>query len=635
MAQDKFKRKLTTIFSADVAGYSRLMAEDEAATVETLEQYKEIMTELIRQHRGRVVDSPGDNLLAEFTSVVDAVQCAVSTQKELQARNAELPENRRMQFRIGVNLGDVIQEESRIYGDGVNIAARLESIADPGGICISKTAFDQIETKLPFGYEYLGEQSVKNIVKPVGAYRVVLEPRITTIEEMREAPKAETRRTRKIAIVCAAMLVVVIGAAAVWQLTILKTAPPPEKVDLRKVAFASPDKTSIAVLPFQNMTGDPQQEYLADGMAEQLITAISQTPDIYVTARTSSFAYKGKSMTAQQIAGELGVRYLIEGSVQRDADRVRIHVQLIDGRNGEHIWAERYDRQFEGLFALQDQIAMEAMAAVNVKFSGFTAGSYKNSRPSNLKAYEYYLKGLYYHLGRKREDVIQARQMFEEAIKLDPNFGAAYRWLGFVYLDEFYFRISKSPEKSIEQAEQAAQKSWEVDADNTLKPTYGLMSGISRAKKDFDNAILYAEKALELRPNEAGLYFTLGAAYSLAGRYEEAVEKLETSLRLAPVRPPNYLVNLGRSYLATERYDKAIAIFTETLERHPDFPGCWGGLTVAFELSGNHEKALRAAENIMRISPKFSLAADEKNWPMKDEEFKKRFYDALRSAGLK
>jgi adenylate cyclase len=329
------------------------------------------------------------------------------------------------------------------------------------------------------------------------------------------------------------------------------------------------------------------------------------------------------------------VRYLIEGSVQRDADRVRIHIQLIDGRNGEHIWAERYDHKFEDLFVLQDQIAMEVMAAVNVKFSGFTAGSMKYSRPNNLKAYEYYLKGLNYHLGRKRQDVIPAREMFEEAIKLDSNFAAAYRWLGFVYLDEINFRMTKSFDKSIEQAEQMAQKSWEIDADNPLKPAYGLMSAISRTKKDFDNAILYAEKGLELNPNNGGNYFTVGVAYMLAGRYEEAIENLETSIRLVPVKPPNYLVNLGRSYLGNKQYDKAILIFTETLDRYPDFPGCHFGLAVAYESSGNHDKALWAAENIIRINPKFSLEADEKNWPLKDEAFKKRFYDALRSAGLK
>jgi adenylate cyclase len=282
MQQKGFHRKLTAILNADAAGYSRLMQEDEAATVKTLEAYKQIISDLIKQHRGRVVDSAGDNLLAEFASVVDAVQCAVAVQKELQSRNAELPESRRMQFRIGVNLGDVIAEGDRIYGDGVNIAARLESLAEPGGICVSKTAFDQIEAKLPFGYEFIGEQAVKNIAKPVGAYRVVLESRIT-------GGKSASSRKR-MAVYGIVSVLLVVAAFALWQFTLPNAPPPVEKVDLRKVAFPPPDKTSIAVLPFQNMTGDPQQEYFSDGMAEQLITGLSQSPNIYVTARTSSFA---------------------------------------------------------------------------------------------------------------------------------------------------------------------------------------------------------------------------------------------------------------------------------------------------------------------------------------------------------
>jgi adenylate cyclase len=245
---------------------------------------------------------PGDNLLAEFASVVDAVQCAVAVQKEFHAHNAELPENRRMLFRIGVNLGDVIEEESRIYGDGVNIAARLESLADPGGICISKTAFDQIETKLPFGYEFFGEQAVKNIARPVAVYKVLMEPRVTTTKELATTRLGVKKtRTWKIAFACAAALLIAIGAVVVWKFVLPKAAPPEAGIDLRKVAFPVPGKASIAVMPFQNMTGDPQQEYFSDGMAEQLITGLSQSPDIYVTARTSSFAYKGKSMTAQQI----------------------------------------------------------------------------------------------------------------------------------------------------------------------------------------------------------------------------------------------------------------------------------------------------------------------------------------------
>jgi adenylate cyclase len=633
-----FHRKLTAILSADVAGYSRLMQDDEAATVKTLEAYKQIISDLIKQHRGRVVDSPGDNLLAEFASVVDAVQCAVAIQKELQAHNAELPENRKMQVRIGVNLGDVIVEESRIYGDGVNIAARLEALADPGGICVSKTAFDHIESKLPFGYAYLGEQTVKNIAKPVGAYKVLMEPRITTIGELRAAPKTETWRTRKIALVYAAALVAVIGAAAVWQFTLHKFQPPPEKVDLRKVAFAPPDKTSIAVLPFQNMTGDPQQEYLSDGMAEQLIMGLSQSPDIYVTARTSSFAYKGKSMAVQQIADQLGVRYLLEGSVQRDADHVRMNVQLIDGRNGNHIWADRFDRKYEDLFVLQDQITMAVMEALNAKFTvGVSATNLSTSlklyRPSSLKSYECYLKGVYHHLRRTKQDIFLARQMFEEAINLDPNFGAAHNGLAHVRMDEIWFGTTTSPEKSIEQAEQAAQKVIALNPDQP--PPYSTLSQIRLLKKDFDKAILYGEKAVELNPNDAGCYFSLGMVLRSVGRYEEAIQNLETALRLSPLRPLPYVNNLAWSCLGTKQYDKAILLWSETLERNPDYLFGYLGLTAAYELSGNHEKACWAAVNVMRVNPKFSIAVEEKMSPIKDEASKKRYFDILRSAGLK
>jgi adenylate cyclase len=543
-----------------------------------------------------------------------------------------------MRFRIGVNLGDVIEEGSRIYGDGVNIAARLESLADPGGICVSKTAFDQIETKLPFGYEYLGGQTVKNIAKPVGAYKVLMEPRITTIEKLGAGPKTETRRTRKIVLGCAAALVVVIGAAAVWQFTINNPTLQSEKVDLRRVTFAPPDKASLAVLPFQNMTDDPQQEYFSDGVAEQLITWLSQSPDIYVTARTSSFAYKGKSMTAQQIADQLGVRYLLEGSVQRDADQVRINVQLIDGRNGNHIWADRYDRKYEDLFVLQDQITMAVMEALNAKFTvGVSATNLSTSlklyRPSSLKAYECYLKGVYHFLRRTKQDVFLARQMFEEAINLDPNFGAAHKGLAHVRMDEIWFGITTSPEKSIEQAEYAAQKVMALNPDQP--PPYSTLSQISLLKKDFDNAVLYGEKAVELNPNDAGCYLTLGMVLRSVGRYEEAIQNLETALRLAPLRPLSYVNILAGSYMGNKQYDKAILLWNETLARNPNYLFAYQGLTAAYEFSGNHEKACWAAENVMRVNPKFSIPVEEKMVPIKDEASKKRYFDALRSAGLK
>ncbi|MDJ0829040.1 MAG: adenylate/guanylate cyclase domain-containing protein, partial [Desulfobacterales bacterium] len=315
MADGGFKRKLTAILSADAVEYSRLMGEDEEATVRTLNTYREVFTALIQQHNGQVLDSTGDNLLAEFVSVVDAVQCAVAVQKEIKARNDELPEDRRMQFRIGINLGDVIQEEGRIYGDGVNIAARLEGLAEPGGICISKTAFDHIESKLPYGYDFLGDQPVKNISKPVGAYRVLLEPRVTVAGKL--LPKR-----RKSILVGAVTILVLAVAVGIWQF--YASRPTEEPASIEKMAFPLPDKPSIAVLPFTNISDDPNQEYFSDGITEEIITALSKIPRLFVIASNSMSTYKGKSVRIQQVSEELGVQYVVEGSVRRADNRVRI-----------------------------------------------------------------------------------------------------------------------------------------------------------------------------------------------------------------------------------------------------------------------------------------------------------------------
>jgi len=333
MGTEGFKRKITAIMSSDVVGYSKLMGDDEAATVQTLAVYKSVMSALIEQHRGRVIDSPGDNMLSEFASVVDAVQCAVAIQKELISRNAELPEHRRMQLRIGINLGDVIQEEDRIYGDGVNIAARLEALADPGGICVSKTAFDHIETKLPLGYEFLGEQEVKNIAKPVGAYRVVMEPRVT-VADVKEKEETIPFWRRKAAISGAIVVLVVIIGVVAWKLYLRQL--PIESVSVEKMTFPLPDKPSIAVLPFDNLSGDPEQEYFSDGLTDEIIALLSKVPKLFVIARNSTFTYKGKPVKVQQVSEELGVRYVLEGSVKKAGDKIRITAQLIDALSGHH-----------------------------------------------------------------------------------------------------------------------------------------------------------------------------------------------------------------------------------------------------------------------------------------------------------
>jgi adenylate cyclase len=576
-----------------------------------------------------VLDSPGDNLLAEFASVVDAVQCAVAVQKEINARNDELPENRRMQFRIGINLGDVIQEEDRIYGDGVNIAARLEGLAEPGGICISKTAFDHIESKLPYGYEFLGDQTVKNIAKPVGTYRVLMEPRVTVAKKPKKEKLAPVWRM-PILIGTAAVLVVAI-AVGIWQLYMRRPSVEPASVE--KMAHPLPDKPSIAVLPFDNLSGDPSQDYFSDGITEQIITSISKIPAIFVIARKSSFAYKNKSIKAQQIAEELGVQYLLEGSIQRDKGQVRINVQLVDALSGKHIWAEGYDRKFEDIFAIQDEITMEIMAALQIKLTLGARADLKYDVTKSLEAYEKYLKARYHIIQRTKEDVRLGQQFAREAIDIDPNYAAAYRMMGWTYLDEVWFGMTKSPAKSIEKAEQMAQKA--ISLRGYQEPDYILLSSINLLKKNYDEAVELGEKAVELGPNDSSGLFILGMALRYNGQYQEAISKFEKAIRLNPIKPLNYLNNLGWSYLLAKEYESAISVFNEAIQRNPDYLFAYMGLSATYNLSGDKEKSHWAAENVLRVNPKFSLVRYEKRSPIKIAEDKKRIINAMRNAGLK
>ena len=378
MTAEKFKRKLTAILSADVKGYSRLMGTDEEATLRTLQEYKEVMASSIQHHRGRIVGTAGDSVLAEFASVVDAVQCAVEIQQVLRAKNALLPEDRRMDFRIGINLGDVIEEGDTIYGDGVNIAARLEGLAEAGGICISESAYQQIENKLPLRYDYLGEHEVKNIAKPVRVYRARIEAEAAP-SKLGKEKKPVGKRLSKAALAIIAV-VVIAGAVILYQFVLRPSPSKTEVASKEKMAFPLPDVPSIAVLPFVNMSEDPKQEFLCDGMTEAIITALSKVPRLFVIARNSTFTYKGKPVKVKQVSEELGVRYVLEGSVQRSGDRVRITAQLIDALTGNHLWAERYDRDLKDIFALQDEITMKILTATQVKLTtGWTSpGGLKN-----------------------------------------------------------------------------------------------------------------------------------------------------------------------------------------------------------------------------------------------------------------
>ncbi|MDH3838999.1 MAG: adenylate/guanylate cyclase domain-containing protein, partial [Desulfobacteraceae bacterium] len=431
MAAEGFKRKLTAILSADVKGYSRLMGDDEEATVRTLKSYREVLFTLIQQHNGNVLDSPGDNLLAEFVSVVDAVQCAVAVQKEIKARNDELTESRRMQFRIGINLGDVIQEDERIYGDGVNIAARLEGLAEPGGICISKTSFDQIESKLPYGYEFLGDQTVKNIAKPVGAYRVVLDPRVTVAGESDEEKRSHVKH---IPIIVGVVMVLVLAVAVgLWQFYLRR--PTMEPASVEKMAYELPDKPSIAVLPFDNRSGDPEQEYFADGMTDDLITALSKISGIFVISRNSVFTFKNKPIKIQQVAKELNVHYVLEGSVRRAGDTIRVNAQLIDANTDHHLWAAKYDGRIEDVFSLQDNITQRIVSALSVKLTNQEQALISSTDTDNIEAYDLFLKARSLRNQFTPESFVEASRLLKKATELDPNYSQAYAELAYIYWD--------------------------------------------------------------------------------------------------------------------------------------------------------------------------------------------------------
>jgi adenylate cyclase len=628
MADEGFKRKLTAILSADAVEYSRLMGEDEAATVRTLTSYREVMTTLIRQHSGTVLDSPGDNLLAEFVSVVDAVQCAVAVQKEIKARNSELPEKRRMQFRIGINLGDVIQEEDRIYGDGVNIAARLEGLAEPGGICISKTAFDHIESKLPYGYDFIGDQTVKNIAKPVGAYRVLLDPRVT-ISGKPLHKKLSGKKRIPILIGVAAILVLAV-AVGIWQYYI--TRPTVEPASVEKMAYQLPAEPSIAVLPFVNMSEDPKQEYLSDGITESIITVLSNVRNMFVISRNSTFTYKNKPVKIKQVAEELGVRYVLEGSIQKTADRVRITAQLIDALTGKHLWAERYDRNLKDLFALQDEITMNIVNVLKVKLTEGELETIGGAGTDNLDAYLKYLQSRKQTLRKTKEGNSLAQKLIQEAIALDPKYTAAYLILSATHLMDIQYGLGKSPEQSLKTAEELLQKAISLSGVNA--DAHAFLGRIYLTKGQYNKAIAEGKRAVEMAPNSSFVYAALAYTLKNAGRPEEAIALYKKAIRLSPISDSWYLSDLGHCYGMLGRYEEGISVFKKAISVSPESPYYHTYLAAHYFLTGRENEARAEIAKAMEIDPKFSSEACRTGQLYKDQGYLNRLIDAMRKAGL-
>jgi TolB-like protein/class 3 adenylate cyclase len=627
MTQEGFKRKLAAILSADVEGYSRLMDDDEEATVRTLTTYRTAIKDLVQQYRGRVVDTPGDNILAEFTSVVDAVNCAVEIQRELAERNAELPYNRKMEFRIGVNLGDVIEEEGSIYGDGVNISARVEAMAEAGGICISGRAYDQVENKLGLEYENLGEHQVKNITRPIRVYRVLSYPGAAA-HRVVKAKDALRKKWRKMASATAAVLVVAIAVATVWNFYL--RPPSVEVASVERMAYPLPDKPSIVVLPFDNLSKDPDQDYLVDGITDQIITGLSMIPDMFVIAKESSFSYKKKDVEVRQISEELGVRYVLEGSVQVSGNRIRITAQLIDALSGHHLWSERYDRQLEDLFALQDEIMMKIMPVMQLKVAG--VGILDDELPpTSVEAFKKMLKAIE-HADRhwNKNGFAHAKKLHEEAIALSPDYGPFYRVLAWVHYNEALSVWSDSPAESLKKAEELTLKAISL---GDVK-AYSLLSLIYTRDRQFDKAVAVGKKGLTTNSSWPNYHAVFSIVLMTAGKNDEAISMIERAIRLNPITPSWYFHFLGMCYANAGRYEEAIEAVDKAIQKNANNPFLWLSIAAYNGIIDRDEKAGEATKEFLKKYPRASVKKLKSYVRYKDPARETFWLDAYRKVGI-
>ena len=519
--EDLLPRKLAAILYADVAEYSRLTGEDEDATHRTLREYFDLISTTIESHGGQVKHYAGDAVLAQFDAVVDAMSTAVAIQSELKTRNKGVPDEHKVQFRIGVNLGDVIEDRGDIYGDGVNIAARLESLADPGRICISDAVRAAVGKKLDLDYEDMGEQEVKNISEPVRTYKIVM----------------------------------------AWQKV-------PAGVGSVTATLELPDKPSIAVLPFQNMSGDPEQEFFADGMADEIITALSHYRWFFVISRNSSFTYKGRAVDVTQIGAELGVRYVLEGSVRKAGNRMRMTAQLIDATSGSHIWAERYDRELDDIFALQDEITETIVASIEPELGAFERERAGRKPPESLDAWGSFHRGLWHFFTyQTRDNLAEAKRQFQRACKLDPGFATAYAELAWTHIADIHRGFADDINASLEQAATAAEKAIALDVRD---PVAHFAAGrVHIFKHAFDSGIAEMETALGLNPNSDRAHYCLGLALLYAGRPDEGIPHIESSIRLSPRSPIlwAYYDVLGRAFFNLGDYEEAAVYFNKATQQ--------------------------------------------------------------------
>ncbi len=581
------ERRLAAILAADVVGYTRLMGVDETGTLRRLTELRQqVLEPLIAEHRGRIVKLTGDGLLIEFASIVDAVTCAVGWQNSVAEWDATADEGERFNFRIGINLGDVIVEGDDIHGDGVNIAARLEGQAEPGGICLSSDAYRQVKGKVDFDFEDLGEQDLKNVAEPVRIYRIA-------------SGRSGT------------------GAAS------------PVRQSL-----ALPDKPSIAVLPFDNMSTDPDQEYFADGITEDIITALSKFRWFFVIARNSTFVYKGQSVGAKQVGRELGVRYVLEGSVRKAANRVRISAQLIEAESGNHVWAERYDRSLNDIFELQDEMTATIVGAVEPELGDAERLRAIRKPPENLDAWDRCQRGFWHYWRRERDDAEEAERLFLGAIELDPSFSSAYAGLSEVCYIKLYSGWTDAPEETLSRGLQAGQQAVSLDDKDAF--AHFALGRVHLLQGQYEIAIVELEKALDLNPNLAIAYYGLGKTLLWSGRAQEALTSVRKAIRQSPNDPLLFGFEeiAGAAHYQLGEYNEA-AEWCRKATRHPT-SSFWTNThlaTAVIELD-RLDEANAAIKEAQRKQPDLSVTGVSVMLGRMHSVYRGRILDALRRAGL-
>ena len=625
------ERRLTTILAADVVGYSRIMGEDEAGTLAALKAHrKELIEPKTAQYRGRTVNLMGDGALMEFGSVVDAVHFAVEVQIAMRQRNSGVTEDRQIVFRIGINIGDIIVDNDDIYGDGVNVAARLEGLAEPGGICVARNVFNQVKGKLELKFEHLGDKEVKNIAEPVSVYRVIMDEKadglVTAVR-----PSVSRRGLRPALMAAGIALLAVIGSLAWWQ----PWAPDVEPASVERMAFALPDRPSIAVMPFANITNAPEQEYLISGMTNDISTDLSRFRDLVVISTASTSYYKDKSITVQQIAEELGVQYVLQGSVQTASDQIRVNVQLIDALTGRHLWVERYGRQLVDVFALQDEITQSIVAVLGGPEGRISKAARNQAtrklETENLTAYEYYQLSTELRHKFTPKLNVESRKYGEKAIEIDPRYARAHVAVAFNYYLEFLYGWSDNPEYSLEKMEEYARKA--VQLDDGEAEAHWILADVYYVNKQFDDAIAEYERAISLNPNHADILAEFGwvLPFISAGESERAIEIIEKAKRLNPYHLDWYDQGLGIALYFAHKYEEAVAVLNKVENHVIDTRAT---LAASYAQLDRFEEAREQASIALEMVPEFSI-----NWWIEKSAFvdstdADHFREGLRKASL-